>query len=121
MPKAVFFGELKQAKRDHGAPRKRFKDQLKKQLSLARIQHQTWQQEARDRDKWRCSIRRSNRKFEIERSGAAKEKRKRRKEGSKNQPTAVPSFICPACNRTCSSRIGLFSHQTACRNGSHLL
>ena len=29
MPKAVFYGELRQGKGDRGAPRKRFKDQLK--------------------------------------------------------------------------------------------
>ena len=29
MPKAVFFSELQEGKRDRGAPRKRYKDQLK--------------------------------------------------------------------------------------------
>ena len=37
MPKAVLFGELKAGKRNRGAPKKRYKDQLKKQLSLADI------------------------------------------------------------------------------------
>ena len=37
MPKAVLFGELKPGKRNRGAPKNRFKDQLKKQLSLAKI------------------------------------------------------------------------------------
>ena len=32
--KAVFFNELQEGKRDHGAPRKRYKDQLKKQPAL---------------------------------------------------------------------------------------
>ena len=31
--KAVFFSELQEGKRDHGAPRKRYKDQLKRQLA----------------------------------------------------------------------------------------
>ena len=36
MPKAVFYGELRLGKRDRaGALRKRFKDQLKQQLSAA--------------------------------------------------------------------------------------
>ena len=35
MPKAVFFSELREGKRDRGAPRKRYKDQLKRQLAQA--------------------------------------------------------------------------------------
>ena len=50
MPKAVFFSELKDGKRDRGAPRKRYKDQLKRQLAQAGISHQSWQLEASDRD-----------------------------------------------------------------------
>ena len=37
LPKAVFYGELCQGKRDRGAPRKRFKDQLRRQLRAAEI------------------------------------------------------------------------------------
>ena len=37
MPKAVFFGELREGKRKCGAPKKQYKDQLKKQLSLTEI------------------------------------------------------------------------------------
>ena len=33
MPKAVFFSELQEGKRDRGVPRKRYKDQLKRQLA----------------------------------------------------------------------------------------
>ena len=46
MPKAVFFSELEEGKRDLGYPRKRYKDQLKRQLVQAGISHQSWQQEA---------------------------------------------------------------------------
>ena len=48
MPKAVFFSEPQEGKRDRGAPRKRYKDQLKRQLAQAGISHQSWQQEASD-------------------------------------------------------------------------
>jgi transcription termination factor 2 len=41
LPKAVLFGELNLGSRSVGAPKKRYKDQLKKQLGLAGIQHQT--------------------------------------------------------------------------------
>ena len=49
MPKAVLFGELKAGKRDRGAPEERYKDQLKKQLSLAKISPSSWQDDASDR------------------------------------------------------------------------
>ena len=42
MPKAVFFNELQEGKRDHGAPRKRYKEQLKRQLAQTEISHQSW-------------------------------------------------------------------------------
>ena len=49
MPKAVFFSELQEGKRDpSGAPRKRYKDRLKRQIAQAGISHQSWQQEASD-------------------------------------------------------------------------
>ena len=35
MPKAVFFSELQEEKRDRDAPRKRYKGQLKRQLAQA--------------------------------------------------------------------------------------
>ena len=44
MPKAVFVSEFQEGKCDCGAPRKRYKDQLKRQLAQAGISHQTWQQ-----------------------------------------------------------------------------
>ena len=48
MLKAVFVSELQKGKRDRGAPRKRYKDQLKRQLAQAGIDHQLWQQGAPD-------------------------------------------------------------------------
>ena len=48
MPKAVFFSELQEGKRDRGAPRKHYKDQLKRQLAQAGISHQSWHQKASD-------------------------------------------------------------------------
>ena len=114
MPKAVFFSELQKGKRDRGAPRKRYKDQLKRQL--AHISHRSWQQEAPDRDSWRSSVRKASCEFEAERHKAAKEKRKRQKERAASLPSSSPTFPCPRCGRGCASRIGLYSHQRACKN-----
>ena len=80
MPKAVFFSELQEGKHNHGAPRKRYKDQLKKQLARVGISHQSRQQEASDRDSWHLSVRKASCEFESERHKAAKEKCWRQKE-----------------------------------------
>ena len=79
IPKAVFLSELQEGKRDRGAPRKHYKDQLKRQLAQAGIGHQSWQQ-ASDRDSWRSSVRNASCEFEAERHKATKEKRRRQKE-----------------------------------------
>ena len=116
MPKAVLFGELKSGKRNLGAPKKRFKDQLKKQLSQADIPLSSWQAEATDRLAWRSTIQKASREFEYQRSGAARDKRQRQKDRALSQNPVSPSaaFTCPQCRRVCASRIGLFSHQRAC-------
>ena len=109
MPKAVFFSELQEGKRHRGAPRKRYKDQLKRQLAQARIR----QQESSDRDSWRSSVRKASCKFEAERHKAAKEKRRRQRERAAFLPPSTQTFVCPECSRVCASRIGLYSHQRA--------
>ena len=55
MPKAVYFIELQEGKCDCGAPRKRYKDPMKRQLEQAGISHLSWQQEASDRGSWSSS------------------------------------------------------------------
>ena len=117
MPKAVFYGELSQGKRDRGAPRKRFKDQLKRQLTQAGIDHSEWEALAEDREEWRGTIKTAADNFEEGRKTAAAEKRQRRKD-SASQPVTDTTFTCPSCSRACRSRIGLHSHQRACRRAS---
>ena len=79
MPKAVFHGELRQGKRDRGAPRKLFKDQLKQQLSAASIPEKDWESIASDRHIWRTTTKRGAGSFETARREAAEEKRRKRK------------------------------------------
>ncbi|KAI8499112.1 hypothetical protein Bbelb_228760 [Branchiostoma belcheri] len=113
MPKAVFYGELCQGKRDRGAPRKRFKDQLKRQLIAADIPVKEWESLASDRSAWRAATREGAEKLEKARKEVAEDKRRRRK-AAVTQPTAAVTFSCPSCRRTCGSRIGLHSHMRAC-------
>ena len=84
MPKAVFFSELQEGKRDRRASRKRYKDHPKRQVAQARISHQLWQQEDSDRDSCGSSVRKASCKFEAERHEAAKERRRWQKERSAN-------------------------------------
>ena len=116
MPKPVFFSEFQEEKRDRGAPRKRHKDQLKKQLAQTGISHQSWQKEASDRDSWHSSVRKASCEFEAERHKAVKEKRRRQKERAASLPSSFQTFVCPKCGRGSASRIGLYSHQRACQN-----
>ena len=110
MPKAVFLCELQERKRDRGAPRKHHKDQLKRQHDGG-ISHQSWQQEASDRDSWCLSVRKASCKFEAYRHEAAKEECWRQKEQAASQSSSAQTFVCPKCSRVCTSRAGLCSHQ----------
>ena len=105
MPKAVFFSELQEGKRDRGAPRKRYKDKLKRQLAQAATSHQSWQRKASDRDSWRLSVRKHRRKFEAERHKAARERHRRQKEHAASQSHSAQFFVRPKCSRVCASRI----------------
>ena len=116
IPKAVFFSELQEGKRDRGTPSKRYKDQLKRQLAQAGINHQSWQQEASDRDSWRSSVRKASCEFEAERHKAAKKKRWRQKERTASLPSSSQTFVCSKCGRGYASRIGLYSHQRIRKN-----
>ena len=95
MPKAVFFGELRQGKRDRGAPRKRFKDQLKQQLSAsASFPEKDWKSIASDRDICWATTKRGAGSFEAVRRETAEEKRRKRKAPAAQSPPAQ-GFPCP--------------------------
>ena len=118
MPEAVFFSEILEEKHDRGAPRKRYKDQLKSQFTQAGISHQSWQHEASDRDSWRSSVRKASSEFEAGRHKAVKEKRRRQKERAASQSSSAQPFVCAKFTRFCAFRIGFDSHQPACKKSS---
>ena len=96
MLKGVFFSKLQEGKRNRDAPRKRYKDQLKKLLAQAGISHQSWQQEALDRDSWRSSVRKASCEFAAERHKAAKEKCRRQKQRAASLSPSTQTFVCPS-------------------------
>ncbi|GFS08505.1 hypothetical protein ElyMa_001275600 [Elysia marginata] len=111
LPKIVMYSELSSGYRERGAPRKRYKDSLKRTLSACDIDVQGWSDLATDRSAWRCIIQEATTKFEEERITAANNKRLRR-----DNPTQTPTpHPCRHCSRICRARIGLISHERACR------
>ena len=90
-------------------------NQVMPQLAQLGITHQSWQQEASDRDSWHSSVRKASCEFEPERHKATKEKHRRQKERAASLPSSSQTSVHPKCGRGCVSRIGLYSHQQACK------
>ena len=86
-PKTVLFSELKEGKCGRGAPRKRYEDQLKRQLAQKGINHQSWHHMASGRKQLALisEKKKISRKFEAERHEAAKERRRRQKKRGASQ------------------------------------
>ena len=95
MPKAVFFSELEEGKRDRGTPRKRYKDQLKRQLAQTGIQPSVMAAGGLRPRQLASSVRKASCEFEAERHEAAKEKHKREKEQAASLPSPSQTFVCP--------------------------
>ena len=116
LPKAVLYSELCQGKRDRSGPRKRFKDQLKYQLTVAGLEAKTWETAAADKNAWRSAVNNAAMKLSNISKTAAMHKRARRKESSQTSSVATSGqeFKCTTCPKICLSRIGLYQHQRAC-------
>ncbi|XP_078612812.1 uncharacterized protein LOC144882704 [Branchiostoma floridae x Branchiostoma japonicum] len=114
LPKIVLYGELSTGYRRRGAPKKRFKDSLKKSLASCHIDLHQWPVLAAEREAWRHTVNQSVSTFEKNRKAALVEKRSRRKTRKVTAPTTDPALTCSSCGRVCLSRIGLISHQRAC-------
>ena len=114
LPKIVLYGELSTGHRDRGAPKKRFKDSLKKSLGACHIDHSQWSTLAVDRDTWRHIIHQAASSFEDSRKNNLRDKRHKRKTCVASAVIPDVTFVCSRCGRTCLSRIGLVSHERAC-------
>ncbi|GFO10738.1 hypothetical protein PoB_003724300 [Plakobranchus ocellatus] len=53
LPKIALYGEIRSGHRYRGAPKKRYKDCLKKTFTACNIDHQNWSDYAADRSAWR--------------------------------------------------------------------
>ncbi|XP_063615914.1 uncharacterized protein LOC134789139 [Penaeus indicus] len=121
LPKIVLYGELSTGHRDRGAPKKRYKDSLKKSLGACQIDHRQSSTLAADRQAWRHTVHQAVASFEDSRRSNLKEKRRTRKDRETSAAVPDQTFDCSRCGRICLSRIGLVSHQRACsRRGQPL-
>ena len=107
LPKIILYGELSSGLRNRGAPKKRYKDILKKSLGACNISHLEWTTLAEDRSTWRRTISKAASSFESSRRSAIEEKHQRRKNSAAVTPNPDETFTCCHYNRTCRSRIGL--------------
>ena len=112
LPKDLLYGELNEGSRHVGGQRKRFKDTLKRSLTVCNIDIDKWEYTAQDRMQWRRSVQGAVNAFENERVATAKEKRIKRKAIPSQQPSAPATInlTCTVCGRVCTARIGLQSH-----------
>jgi len=115
LPKITLFGELSSGHRNRGAPKKRYKDTLKKSLHVGDISVEEWSDLAQNREIWRQTINKAATSFETTRRNSIEDKRKERKQRAATTPDPEHTLPCRHCNRPCRSRIGLQSHERACR------
>nr|VZI29251.1 unnamed protein product [Spirometra erinaceieuropaei] len=112
LPKRLFNGDVATGSRRQGGKIRRFKDTLKSSLNRLQISPTNWEELARDRPKWRRTVKTGAAIYEANRIAAAKAEREARK--SRFRPvgnvTVQPLPTCPRCQRTFRARIGLVGH-----------
>ena len=114
LPKQVLFSELASGNRPRGAPKRRFKDQLKRTLKATEIDPTTWEADAANRNIWRRTLHEGTKTFENNRRQRQELKRTQRKARAQ-QPLNPPTIPCGSCGRLFRANIGLFSHRRKCR------
>lgn len=118
IPKDILYGELATGTRPTGRPALRYKDVCKRDLKSCNINPADLKTVISDRNNWSASVITGIKQAE-EKRGIQHEERKSRKQ-QRTQPTTAPpivptmAHICSKCGRSCSSRIGLFSHSRRC-------
>ena len=110
--KAVFYLELRQRKRSPGGQTLRFKDVLKRHMNKTGISHDTWEEEAVQRVKWRGLLRKA--------TSAVKEQRQQeylRAHERLHSAATSSSFQGNNCQCYYRSRTGLTAHESMYKIG----
>ncbi|XP_055887994.1 uncharacterized protein LOC129926647 [Biomphalaria glabrata] len=99
--KDILYGDLIEGRRAAGRPLLWYTDVCKRDMKLFKIDTGNWEEVALDRSTWRESIKEGSQIADVIHNRSRK----------KGENAAAPSdYICPTCDRSCVSRIGLFSH-----------
>ena len=131
-PKQLLVGELTIGTRTVGRPLLRWKDSLKDTLKQSNISTTQWQDTATDRSTWRRSIHDGLMLYDESRRQRNATKRARRHRArnatssarnatssARNATSSQDAYMCRHCGKTCSSRIGILSHERACNKQRH--
>ena len=127
LPKRVLYGQLSEGTRLPQGPKKRYKDQLKQSLKNFNLDPNKFEEESRNRTRWRASCFEGFAHFETVRADKRELRRQRRHEARLVAPPEDGQFRCPECGLVCRARIGLISHRrthgvtTAGRGGGHVI
>ncbi|KAI8507031.1 hypothetical protein Bbelb_154700 [Branchiostoma belcheri] len=109
LPRQILFSQLESGTRPRGAPRRRFRDQLKDTLLRCAIDQDSWEHLAEDRAKWRRTVMQGTAHMEDQRRAEAEAKRQQRKERLL-RPCPPPTLPCRKCHKLFHTRLGLSSH-----------
>ena len=109
---SVLFGELTIGTRTIGRPLLRWKDSLRDTLKQSNISTTHWQDTATDRSAWRRSIHDGLVLYDDSRNASKRARRPAARNATSS--ASQDAYMCRHCGRTCSSRIGILSHERAC-------
>ncbi|RJG15198.1 hypothetical protein D4A39_16670, partial [Alcanivorax profundi] len=118
IPKDILYGELATGTRPTGRPALRYKDVCKRDLKSCNINPADLETATSDRSSWRANVKTGVKQAEEKRDIQRKERKSRKQQ--RPRPTTAPTIVpttdltCSKCGRSCSSRIGLFSHSRRC-------
>ena len=119
LPRRTLCSQLSDGARNVGAPRKRYKDQIKKAIKNYDINPDNLEIMILDRAEWRTACYRGASFCEAERTRQREHQRARRHE-RQQQPVPINIELqCPDCGRQCGSRIGLYSHRRTHQQRQH--
>ncbi|XP_035699634.1 uncharacterized protein LOC118432212 [Branchiostoma floridae] len=109
LPRQILYSQLESGTRLRGAPKRRFRDQLKATLLRCDIDHTNWETLAENRSEWRRTITQGTDHMEQLRRSEAETKRQQRKERLL-LPRSPPTLPCTKCPRLFHTALGLSSH-----------
>jgi len=109
IPKQVFFGQLLSCKCPQCGPVRRYKDTVKTNMKRCSLRPKSLSTAPFDRAQWCTTCQSATASYEESRVAELDRKWAARKQQAINTTGTV--WPCDRCNRTCSSRIGLFIHR----------